>query len=111
MRDEEIDLVLVRDDNIVPSSGFAASVMEAVTREATTPPIPFPWKRALPGLIWCSAVNIGFFVMFLRSSHTASSAPDAAVLQGVPGGAAWIAAALILSLVSISLSTWIARRV
>src|SRR5206468_12240322 len=31
--------------------GFVASVMDAVRREATVPPpIPFPWKRALPGL-------------------------------------------------------------
>jgi hypothetical protein len=112
MRGEDIDLVLARDDNIVPSSGFTASVMDAVTRDATTPPpIPFPWKRALPGLTWCLAVNIGFLVSSLRSSHTASPAPDVAVLSTVLAGAAWIAAALVVSLASVALSTRIARRV
>ena len=40
------------DDEIVPSSGFTARVMDAVHLEATTPPaIPFPWTRALPGIV------------------------------------------------------------
>ncbi|MGA2964646.1 MAG: hypothetical protein ABSD64_00430 [Terriglobales bacterium] len=48
----EIDRILSRGDEILPSSGFAVSVMDAVRREAAAPPpIPFPWKRALPGLI------------------------------------------------------------
>ena len=82
MRDEDIDLMLSRDDNIVPSSGFTASVMDAVTREATAPPpIPFPWKRALPG------------------RATALSA------------AGWIAGALVLTLGSVAFSIRMARRV
>jgi hypothetical protein len=49
LRDEEIDRALGGEEDILPSSGFHASVMEAVRREATTPPpIPFPWKRAWP---------------------------------------------------------------
>jgi hypothetical protein len=48
----EVDRILSRGDEIVPSSGFAISVMDAVRREAAAPPpIPFPWKRALPGLV------------------------------------------------------------
>ena len=47
-----MDRILSREDEILPSSGFAVSVMEAVRREAAAPPpIPFPWKRALPGLV------------------------------------------------------------
>jgi hypothetical protein len=50
--EDEIDRVLSREDEILPSSGFAVSVMDAVRREAATPPpIPFPWKLALPGLV------------------------------------------------------------
>jgi hypothetical protein len=109
MRDEEIDPEF---DDIVPSSGFTASVMDAVTREATAPPpIPFPWKRALPGLIWCLAVNIGFLMIFLRRHATPSSIPGAVVPSTVMSGVAWVAAALLLSLVSIALSTRIAKRV
>jgi len=54
MSNEEDDMnrILSREDEILPSSGFAASVMDAVRREAAAPPpIPFPWKRALPGLV------------------------------------------------------------
>src|SRR6202043_1907907 len=50
--DSEIDRILSREDEILPSSGFTVSVMDAVRREAAAPPpIPFPWKRALPGLV------------------------------------------------------------
>jgi len=112
MRAEDIDLMLARDDNIVPSSGFTASVMEAVTREATAPPpIPFPWKRALPGLGWCLAVLIAFPVMvpgFNGHPPPANAAPE---LSKVLGGVGWITAALVVSLVSVVLSIRMARRV
>ena len=50
--EDEINRILSREDEILPSSGFAVSVMDAVRREAAAPPpIPFPWKRALPGLV------------------------------------------------------------
>ncbi len=49
---DQVDRILSREDEILPSSGFAVSVMDAVRREAAAPPpIPFPWKRALPGLV------------------------------------------------------------
>jgi len=48
---EEFDRVLLEEDALVPSSGFAASVMDAIHQQSAAPaPIPFPWKRALPGL-------------------------------------------------------------
>ncbi len=47
-----IDRILAADDQLVPSSGFLASVMERVREEAAAPPpIPFPWKPARPGLV------------------------------------------------------------
>ncbi len=54
----EFDSALsAESDSILPSSGFIASVMSAVREEAAAlPPIPFPWKRALPGLAACAAV-------------------------------------------------------
>lgn len=49
---EDIDRILFREGEILPSSGFAASVMDVVRSEAAAlPPIPFPWKRALPGMV------------------------------------------------------------
>lgn len=45
-----LDKILL-DDTILPTSGFAASVMDRIAAEASAPaPIPFPWKFALPGL-------------------------------------------------------------
>ena len=51
-RDPELDPLLSGEEAIVPSSGFTESVMRVVRAEAfQPPPIPFPWKRAIPGLV------------------------------------------------------------
>ena len=48
---EDFDRILSSEEPIVPSSGFADAVMQAVRREAAAPPpISFPWKYALPSL-------------------------------------------------------------
>ena len=45
----ELDHILLERDALLPSSGFAASVMDVIRHEASVPaPIPFPWKRVLP---------------------------------------------------------------
>jgi hypothetical protein len=63
MKRDEIDQILSQQEEILPSSGFSASVMDAIRQEAATPaPIPFPWSRALPGIV---AVII-CLVQFLR---------------------------------------------
>ena len=52
MRQHELDHILSREKEIVPSAKFTASVMGAIRSEAAAPPpISFPWVRALPGLI------------------------------------------------------------
>jgi len=44
-----IDRILASEEPLIPSLGFLDSVMERVREEAAAPPpIPFPWKRALP---------------------------------------------------------------
>jgi len=49
---EDIDRMLADDEEVVPSTGYEALVMEAVLRELTTPPpLAFPWLRALPGFM------------------------------------------------------------
>jgi hypothetical protein len=51
MERDDLDRFL-SDDEIVPSSGFVVRVMDAVRVEAAAPPaIPFPWLRALPGIV------------------------------------------------------------
>jgi hypothetical protein len=51
MEEDCIDQFFAAEEKILPSSGFTASVMDAVRAEAAgPPPIPFPWKRAWPGI-------------------------------------------------------------
>ena len=97
----------MKHEDIVPSSGFTASVMDAIAREATAPPpIPFPWKRALPGLAWCVAMGIAFLSIGPDSGHNPPPTPE---LSAVLKGAGWITAAIVMSLLSVTLSMRIAR--
>jgi hypothetical protein len=66
-----LDQVLL-DDTLVPSSGFAASVMDAITAQSAAPaPIPFPWKLALPGLAAFLIALIAAVRLALQLRHSA----------------------------------------
>jgi hypothetical protein len=91
--------------------------MEAVRRDAEAPPpIPFPWKRALPGLIYCVGALAAFLVLGLSGlsqlgrgtelSNTLTRVFDAAKDAGV----GWIALAMVVSLVSVVVSMRVAGR-
>jgi hypothetical protein len=120
MKDQELDRIFSRDADLVPSSGFASAVMDAVRDEASAPPpIPFPWKRALPGIAaWALALAFLFVAVFRQSAQDAPAssagakflaalAPALRAAQAV--GAGWIAAALLLSYVSVKLALLFAR--
>lgn len=48
---DSLDRILGGEEPLLPSSGFAASVMDAIEEQAAAPaPIPFPWKLAAPGI-------------------------------------------------------------
>ena len=108
MKPEEIDRVLAEEPDIVPSSGFVASVMEAVTAEATAPPLPFPWKRALPLAVVFIALLLWLGFLQIRP-QTAPDGPDlyAWFETIVPMATGWVAAAL---LTTIGLTIWSLRR-
>src|SRR5579862_8865788 len=54
---DPIDQILSTEEPILPSSGFLAAVMDRVEEEARVPaPIPFPWKRAIPGFVLAAGV-------------------------------------------------------
>jgi len=59
---EDLDQILLSDEDITPSDGFTASVMEAVRRDLTREsPIRFPWGRFAAGLIGsflCTALSV-----------------------------------------------------
>jgi hypothetical protein len=107
MEQDELDRVLSRGEDVVPSSGFVATVMGAVRSEAAAPPqIPFPWKRALAGLAACTLALASFVtVTLMQAGGRAGSSVLATVFESArAAGADWIALALLLSLVSVILS-------
>lgn len=114
----EIDRILSREDEILPSSGFTVSVMDAVRREAVVPsPIAFPWKRALPGLIIGSValavVLVTGVVALARGARTSPAAqfsvPLPSVMPSIFGGglesaAIWTGLALLMAFVAVKFS-------
>ena len=113
MRDDYLDRIFSGEEDIVPSSGFVTTVMDAVRREATAPPpIPFPWKRALPGLAACACalpllLGVGFAQLGV------GPAPRQGRLLTIieaarSAGADWIVLALLVAIVSVALSTRLA---
>jgi len=110
----ELDRIL-SETEILPSSGFTASVMEAVRREAAAPPaIPFPWKWALPGIIVAGAilgvVLIATIVQLSRGMPPTPASPawntalhsieETTLRMGGP----WVALALLVSIASMKLA-------
>jgi hypothetical protein len=52
--DADLDRILSSADDVVPSSGFAAAVMDRVHDAASeAPPLPFPWRRFTAGVGAC----------------------------------------------------------
>jgi len=107
-----MDAILASEEAIVPSSGFLAAVMERVRDEAKAPaPIPFPWKRAVPGLALAAGVfgwgAVELVRMGVAAGHEAAmTAPHFSVDLVVPlQRAGWVALGL-----GLSLSSWLLAR-
>jgi hypothetical protein len=111
MKDEMLDRILATEEELVPSSGFAATVMERIREEAAVPPpIPFPWKRAIPGIALATGVFGWGAVELTREAISAvQRAPSIPLqipdsLQRPVEGIGWVAIALVVSLASWALS-------
>lgn len=67
---DTIGSILASEEALVPSSGFVNAVMERVREESRVPaPIPFPWKRAVPGIALVTGVfGWGAFEMMRQAS-------------------------------------------
>jgi hypothetical protein len=102
-----LDRILASDEELAPSSGFVASVMDRVRQEAAVPePIPFPWRRALPGMILVGVGLVWCLVLLVRMGIAEAKTPvliamhPAALMTPQVESAGWIAAALATSLLS-----------
>lgn len=110
MKPEEVDLFLSQKDEIIPSSGFVASVMDAVHREAVTPPpIPFPWRRALPGAVALVAALIVLVVFGIQSVSSTDPTPIALPSSEMIRACGWLAMSLVTAWVSFKLAMRLAR--
>ena len=113
MKPDDLDPWLVDDDAIVPSSGFTASVMEAVEREASMPPaIPFPWTRALPGLaslVVALLATVGSAALFGVWQSDDAVRPLVDQMTSMGGQIGWITAAVMLTLASLAWSWRLTR--
>jgi len=111
MKSDDLDRIFTSDmDDIQPSSGFVSSVMEAVRSEAAPPPIPFPWKRALPGLAAAAVVVLVWVLVIMVMQYNSGSNAPALVmtlpstLRPILDAAAWIVATLLLSYIVVRFS-------
>ena len=112
-----IDRILASEEELVPSSGFLASVMDRVEQEAAAPPpIPFPWKRAIPGILLAGGVFGWGAVAMVRAGLPAVpvvplTLPQLSTALRLPlEQAGWAALALAASLFSWLLSRRLAGR-
>ena len=117
---ENLDRILRAEEELAPSSGFVSAVMERVREEATAPkPIPFPWKRVMPGAVLAVGGVAWIGVQVARQGLTRM--PDLGSplglwthvpkqMTGTLESAGWMAAALGVSLLSWLLGRRMAGR-
>lgn len=107
---DPLDAALLAEFNsaeqLRPSSGFVLSVMDAIREEAAVPPpIPFPWKRVLPGAVAVLCTLVAFAVWVARhdSASTAGNFPLTLPSQliSVNSTLSWIALSLGLTLIAV----------
>jgi len=115
VRPDEIDRILSREDDLLPSSGFGDAVMESVRQEAATPPpIPFPWRRAWAGVaVGLLALLGGSVLLWHPGAGGAIGSPppsipwaafESVLRVAVATGAPWIALALVGTFLSVALA-------
>jgi hypothetical protein len=105
-----LDRILGAEEELAPSSGFASAVMGRVREEAAAPkPIPFPWKRVVPGAVVAVGGVVWIGIQVARQGLTRmpdlgsplelwAQAPQQ--MTGTLESAGWVAAALGVSLLS-----------
>jgi hypothetical protein len=80
--------------------------METVQREASAPPpIPFPWKRALPGMV-AGVLAVGIVVGMSVTALVRGGRGGTVELPAVQNvGAGWILMALAISFACVKLTS------
>ena len=109
---DRMDEILGTEVELIPSSGFVSGVMERLREQAAAPPpIPFPWKRAVPGFVVVASVFGWSAVEFARligSAVATLKLPPVHVLVAFVrplAQAGWVVAAL-----AVSFASWMLTR-
>ena len=109
MKSEDVDRVLSEEADIAPTSGFVATVMEAVIAEATAPPLTFPWKRAFPLVAAFPALLLWLASMQTGQEVTTPGLGLYAWFQMIaPMATGWVAAGLVMT---VAITVWSLRLV
>lgn len=106
---DPLDALLLAEFNsaeqLRPSSGFAHSVMDAIHEEVTAPPpIPFPWKRVLPGAIAVVCALVALVIWAARHYSAAAAGGFTPVLASLPSinsALSWVALSFVLTLIAV----------
>jgi hypothetical protein len=122
MSHDRLDRILMHEDELLPSSGFLTGVMDRVREEAAAPPpIPVPWRRALPGAVLAVGVFLWALISFAGPAFRAlrSLRLDAASAQPLVAAAGasaplhtalWLVFALLAGLFGVFLAARLGRR-
>lgn len=63
-------------EELAPSSGFVVSVMESIHAQASEPPpIAFPWRRVVPGIISVLCGLAALIVFAMRALYSGAGGP------------------------------------
>jgi hypothetical protein len=72
---DDLERMLLSEEPLAPSSGFAAAVMESVREAASEPaPLPFPWTRFAAGVIACGVCAASGTALVVNTDWAALSA-------------------------------------
>ena len=109
MKHDDIDRILGQEPTLTPSSGFSASVMDAVRRQVEGPePLSFPWRRVVPGLAVCLLAIVAIVIAgFSGSTPVGGSRPlITAPLENIllAQSTLWLCGALLGSWMAVRLS-------
>jgi hypothetical protein len=115
MKPNDLDRVLSEQIEIVPSRDFASGVMNVVRREASAPPpIPFPWKRALPGLAAGAVALVAMILVLVKNTGrpTLAAPIQASIFPALEHvvdfakmyGIGWILVAMLVTLACAAVS-------
>ncbi len=115
--DAEIEAILAGEEELLPSSGFLSVVMARIEQEAAAPPpVPFPWKLAVPGILMAAGVFGWGTIELIRldlltpASLEFTLPPLSSAVIGQIEQAGWVAVALGVSLLSWLLARRLAGR-